>query len=102
LAKAIDESDNLQTNWSTRTDDDRFADETNAWINKVGHLIEAAYGQGEAKSWNNDAGEVNYTDGKKHTDLHNAIIHRAARLKALLSRVDTLPIREGFEPKNYK
>lgn len=101
IADALNESDKLQENWWIRTDDDQFTHETNIWINKVGSLIDDAYGKGEATAWNSDAGVSNFTDGKKHTDLHNAIANRATRLKELIPRIDSLPMREGFDPNNY-
>jgi hypothetical protein len=102
IGEALDDADKLNANWWKRNDDDQFKHETNLWINKAGHLIEDAYGEGEAKAWNDDAGITNYTDGKKHTDLHNAIMNRAARLKAFMPRVDILPMRQSFDPKNYR
>jgi hypothetical protein len=102
IGEEMNEADNLNTNWSSRDDDDQFARQTNQWINKVGHLIEDAYGKGEALAWNSDAGVINYSDGKRRTDLHNAIANRTARLKQLIPRVDTLPMRTGFDPKNYR
>ena len=101
IGTAISEEENLGKDWSKK-DDEPFVHDTNVWTNKVGHMIEDAYGKGEVSLWMSDAGFVSYSDGKKRTDVHNWIIHRLERLNELIKRVDTLRMTPGFDPKTYR
>jgi len=101
IGKAMDEGEKLDTDWFKRTDDANFKHAINVWTNKTGHLIEDAYGKGEATVWMSDAGYTSYSDGKVHTDMHNWIVHRLQRLNDLVGKVDTIPMQPNFDPKNY-
>src|SRR5882724_2039847 len=46
IGVGITDGEKLLKNWDTKNDDS-FEHETNFWINRVGHLIEDAYGNGE-------------------------------------------------------
>jgi hypothetical protein len=100
IGVAISQTDELLKNWDTK-DPDSFKHEANFWTNRVGYLVEHAYGKGEAFLVMSDAGYISYTDGKKQTELRNWIIHRLQRLNDLMARVDSLSLQPGFDPQNY-
>jgi hypothetical protein len=96
----VTEGEALDNNWSDK-EAVSFKHETNLWTNKMGHLIEDAYGKGEATLFMSDAGFTSYTDGRKQTEIRYWIIHRLQRLNDLVPRVDMLAMQPGFDPKNY-
>jgi hypothetical protein len=100
ISTAMRDGEELGKDWFKK-DDQPFLHDTNVWTNKVGNMVEDAYGKGELSLWMSDAGYTSYTDEKKHTELHNWIIHRLERLNELMKRVDTLRRVPGFDPKNY-
>jgi hypothetical protein len=102
LHTSISDGEALSKDWFNRTDADAYLREANLWANKTGHLIEDAYGKGEADVWESDAGLINYVDPRKPTmPIHNGIVNRLQRLNELMSRVDTLSMRPEFDPENY-
>jgi hypothetical protein len=102
LSISIKEGEELGKDWFKRDDDEKFKYETNVWTNKTGQLIKAAYGDGEVAVWASDAGYINYTDGKVHTEMHNWIINRLHRTNDLMDKIDSKPMLPGFDPHNYK
>lgn len=100
IGVAISQSDEILKNWDTK-DPDNFKHEANFWTNRVGYLVEHAYGKGEALLVMSDAGYISYSDGKKQTEIRNWIIHRLQRLNELMIRVDSLSLQPGFDPKKY-
>jgi hypothetical protein len=100
IGTAIKEGEALTKDWDKR-EAESFEHETNFWTNRIGHLVEDAYGEGEARLLMSDAGFIAYTDGKKQTETRNWIIHRLQRLNELIPRVDSLAMRPTFDPKNY-
>jgi hypothetical protein len=100
ISLGIKEGEGLATNWTAK-EADSFKHETNFWTNRIGHLIDDAYGGGEASLLMSDAGYISYSDGTKQTDTRNWIIHRLQRLNELIPRVDSLPLQPHFDPKNY-
>jgi hypothetical protein len=100
ISVGINEGEALAKN-SDKKDADNFQHETNFWTNRIGHLIEDAYGKGEASLLMSDAGYISYSDGKKQTDIRNWIIHRLQRLNELVPRVDSLTLQPSFHAKNY-
>ncbi len=99
ISVGIDEGEALTKN-SDKKDADSFQHETNFWTNRIGHLIEDAYGKGEASLLMSDAGYVSYSDGKKQTDIRNWIIHRLQRLNELVPRINSLTLQPSFDAKN--
>jgi hypothetical protein len=65
FSTAIDEGEALGKDWFQK-DNQPFLHDTNVWTNKVGNLIEDAYGKGEVKLWMSDAGYTSFSDGKKN------------------------------------
>jgi len=100
LHDGIVEGEALTENWSSK-DETNFRHEANRWTNKMGTLVEDAYGKGEASLIMSDAGYISYSDGRKQTGINNWIIHRLQRLNDLIPRVDTLAMQPGFDPKDY-
>jgi hypothetical protein len=100
ISVGIKEGEALCDNWFAK-DADGFKHESNLWTNRIGHLIEDAYGAGEASLLMSDAGYIGYSDGKKQTDIRNWIIHRLQRLNELIPRVDSLTLQPTFDAKNY-
>jgi hypothetical protein len=102
LSTAIDEGEALNKDWFKRTDANAYLHEANIWSNKTGHLIEDAYGKGEADVFASDAGIISYVDPQKPaTKTHSEIINRLQRLNELMPRVDTLPMQPNFDPNKY-
>ena len=102
ISVGIKEGEGLIKNSSNKDEDaDSFKHESNLWTNRIGHLVEDAYGSGEASLLMSDAGYISYSDGKKQTDTRNWIIHRLQRLNELIPRVAFLPLQSNFDPKNY-
>jgi hypothetical protein len=101
IGVAISEGEDITKDWSTK-DPDKFRKEANLWTNRIGHLVEDAYGKGEASLLMSDAGYISYSDGKKQTGISNWIVHRLQRLNELLTRIDSLPMQPDFDPKHYR
>jgi hypothetical protein len=100
VSVGIKEGEALTLNYEKK-DADKFKHETNFWTNRIGHLVEEAYGEGESSLLMSDAGYISYTDGKDQTNTRNWILHRLQRLNDLIPRVDTLPLQSSFDAKNY-
>jgi hypothetical protein len=100
ISSGVKEGEDIGKDWVTK-DEEAFLHETNRWTNRIGHLIEDAYGKGEASLLMSDAGYISYSDGKKRTDIHNWIIHRLQRLNEIVPRVDSLRMQPNFDPINY-
>lgn len=102
LHTAINEGEELNKDWFKRTDADAYRHEANVWANKTGHLIEDAYGRGEADVFVSDAGIISYGNpSQPELGIHSEINNRLQRLNELMSRVEVLLMRPGFNPNNY-
>jgi hypothetical protein len=55
LSNGINEGEAIGKDWVTK-EEVAFLQETNGWTNRMGHLIEDAYGKGEASLFMSDAG----------------------------------------------
>jgi hypothetical protein len=102
LSDAISEC--AAINVETRTRDQNGADaytvEANKWIAKTSRLIENAYGKGEAKLFENDAGiQILASINDPTRQVYSETVARVQRLNELMERVDTVLMRPDFDPQ---
>jgi hypothetical protein len=101
LGEALASGSKLIENQKDKTDD-QYAQEADAWGEKVHTLIETAYGEGEALLFLDSSGYVFYGDGSKTSNVQNWIDGRMRRITELLRRTDALTVGSEFDPTKFK
>jgi hypothetical protein len=104
LGGAINEcaSLNVKKRTESQEDVDAYANDAGELATKTRNLIAQAYGEGEANLFMNDAGIPGMASpGHPNVLMRSEMIARIQRLNELISRVDTITMRPGFDPRNY-
>ena len=79
-------------------DDTQAKNDAETWVTQIHNLIAAAYGDGEAALFLDDAGYVFYGG----TRIRNWIDGRLRRISELLRRTDSLTVRPDFNPTLFE
>jgi hypothetical protein len=75
--------------------------EATKWIQRTKKFIGAAFGDGEATLFMSDFGYTFHSSGSVRDTIRNSVGGRSRRLTELISRIETMPIRDGFDPSNW-
>jgi hypothetical protein len=105
LGSAIKEGESLVTKQRTDSEDDvkTYKNDAEAWATNTDHLIDDAYGQGEAELFVNNAGISMYsTPGHPSGFTKSWMSARIQRLNELMPRVDTVSMLPNFDPNKYQ
>lgn len=93
---------NVKKRTESQEDVDAYANDAGELATKIRNLIAQAYGEGEANLFMNDAGIPGMASpGHPNVLMRSEMIARIQRLNELISRVDAITMRPGFDPRNY-
>jgi hypothetical protein len=102
LGSAAETGEALIAKLTSQSDANVFKSDAETWANNTAHLIESAYGRGEAERFVNDAGiMIIASPGQPSVLTRSWMEARIQRLNELMPRVETIVMVTDFDPSKY-